>query len=283
MRAACAAMADAGTAHAGDICGSLPNGLTAIADACAASGLGVTHLCEWFGHAPLPSADELPWPSTCRREVAGIGEAACAPACHALYSVAPSTLAAVRTHCRQRGITFSMHLAESPEETLMLAEGRGALRDFLAQRVLPGNFRAPGMRPLGYARQLGLLGPGTLAVHGAQLDEEEIRALGMTGSALCLCPRSNIGIGVGLPRVASLLGSDVLLCLGTDGLSSAPDLDVRREAVLLRDRLDIPAQALLRLLTVNGASALGLSATGLGTLAPGSPARFCVLPRGLVP
>ena len=78
---------------------------------------------------------------------------------------------------------------------------------------------------------------------------------------------------------AALLESGLLCCLGTDGLSSNTDLDVRQEAVFLRERLDVAPQALIRCLTVNGAAALGLA--GYGRLEPGSRAVFSVLPESL--
>ena len=56
-------------------------------------------------------------------------------------------------------------------------------------------------------------------------------------------------------------------------------LDVRQEAVFLRERLDVAPQALIRCLTVNGAAALGLA--GYGRLEPGSRAVFSVLPESL--
>lgn len=135
------------------------------------------------------------------------------------------------------------------------------------------------MRPLAYAASLGLLGPGVLAVHGVQLDAQEVEVLAAGGTALCLCPRSNRNLGVGAPPVRALMESGGLLCLGTDGLTSNSDLDVRREAVYLRETFDVPPEALVRLLTVNGAAALGLA--GGGRLMPGFPADFCVLPDAL--
>ena len=140
--------------------------------------------------------------------------------------------------------------------------------------VLPEDWAVPHLRPVAYARRLDLLGPGTLAVHGVQLEPAEVTALAASGSALCLCPRSNEYLAVGTASVAALLESGLLCCLGTDGLSSNTDLDVRQEAVFLRERLDVAPQALIRCLTVNGAAALGLA--GYGRLEPGSRAVFSV-------
>ncbi|MDR3357319.1 MAG: amidohydrolase family protein [Desulfovibrio sp.] len=277
---ACADMADAGTAHVGDFCGStLVNpGPEAVDEAGRACGLGMTHFCEWLGFLPPLNDEVYPWPPHCRAALAGRPlQAESAPCGHALYSTAPQTLRAVRSFCARQRKVFAFHLAESPEEEQMLTDGGGPLKDMCVGRLLPENWRAPGMRPLAYAGSLDLLGPGVLAVHGVRLNTDEAAILAESGTALCLCPRSNNNLGLGVPPMRGLTESGLLLCLGTDGLTSNDDLDVRREAVYLRERLDVPPEALVRLLTVNGAAALGLE--NAGRLTPGSAADFCILPE----
>ena len=129
---------------------------------------------------------------------------------------------------------------------------------------------------------LGLLGAGTLAVHCVHVDAAEAALLAHGDTAVCLCPRSNANLAVGAAPVEMLAHAGVLLCLGTDGLSSNSDLDVRKEAVALRRRWGLPAEALIRMLTVNGVAALGLD-DRLGRLYPGSMAGIAVLPEELLP
>ncbi len=275
---ACRDMAATGTAHVGDYAG---DGLLAVDAAVRAEGMGVTHFCEWFGGQAPFIDDGRPWPPRCRAllerrpEVAG----RCAPAGHALYSTDARVLQDARQWCRLKGRPFALHLAESEDETRLLLDGEGPLWDCYRGMVLPEGWAVPHLRPVAYARRLDLLGPGTLAVHGVQLEPAEVTALAASGSALCLCPRSNEYLAVGTAPVAALLESGLLCCLGTDGLSSNTDLDVRQEAVFLRERLDVAPQALIRCLTVNGAAALGLA--GYGRLEPGSRAVFSVLPESL--
>ena len=282
VASACATLAEAGTRWVGDVGGSAPGALAAVREDGARAGLAVRHFCEWFGFTPPLVDGERPWPPRCRAEIAADPELAAtsAPGGHALYSTAPEILRAAREWCARHGRVFSFHLAESPEETELLTRGTGPLRACYEGAVLPGGWRPPGERPLAYAMGLGLLGPGVLAVHGVQLNADEIAALAASGAALCLCPRSNENLGVGVAPVRQLLESGVLLCLGTDGLSSNGDLDVRNEALWLRERFDLPGRALVRMLTVNGAAALGFPA-GTATLAPGQPPAFAVLPRAL--
>lgn len=59
------------------------------------------------------------------------------------------------------------------------------------------------------------------------------------------------------------------------------DLDVRKEAVWLRETMDVPPEALVRMLTINGAAALNVLGCGAGRLEKGGPADFCVLPETL--
>ncbi len=271
-----------GTAMLGDVGGSRFGALSAVSSACAEAKLEVIHFCEWLGFAP-PLADALiPWPSRCRKEIGYDGTLAqnCACAGHALYSTAPVILKAAKSWCKAKKRIFSFHLAESPEETELLLYGRGALYECYRDSVLPNGWSAPGLAPLDYALKLGLLDQTSLAVHGVQLCRQEIERFARSGAALCLCPRSNLNLGLGLPRVAELMQSGALLCLGTDGLSSNKDLDLREEALCLRRNLDIPSQALIRMLTINGRHALGMAWLSQG-LAPGQRLSMAVLPEEL--
>jgi len=131
-----------------------------------------------------------------------------------------------------------------------------------------------------YAAELGLLDEGTLAVHCVQLDAADIRLLAESGAHVCLCPRSNAAINVGTAPARALADAGAPLCLGTDSLASNHDLDLWNEARALRDLPpghDLPPAALLRLLTVGGAAALGRG--DIGSMAPGRRARLALLPE----
>jgi len=259
------------TAYAGDVGGSITGALAAAQAAAHKHDLTITHFCEWFGFAP----DGSPWPERCHSEIAQNGDTSCAPSAHGLYSTSAANVRKAHAFCKRHGRVFSIHLAESEEETELLCAGTGPLAELYRGCVLPPNWRPPGMRPLPYAQKLGILGHGTLAVHGVQLDQKEIELLAASGAALCLCPRSNYNLAVGEAPVGGLMASGTLLCLGTDGLTSSTDLDIRNEALFLRRKLGLPWRILWRMATVNGAAALGMPFSGL---AVGQPARFSVWP-----
>ena len=272
-------MVHTGTRFVGDIAGSAQGVLEAISLYAQNLALNVSHFCEWFGFDDhnFPT----PWPSRIRDEIdnSDILPKKCAPAGHALYSTSPRILRYAHKYCQMHNLVFSFHLAESPEETEFLTSGSGPLFELYREKVLPKDWRSPNMRPLTYAAHLKLLGPGSLAVHGTQLDPQEGQILALTGTPLCLCPRSNQNLGLNLPPIQEFIDENILLCLGTDGLTSNSDLDVCNEALFLHERFNLPPELLIRLLTVNAAAALGLK--NAGQLKVGSPASVCAIPKEL--
>jgi cytosine/adenosine deaminase-related metal-dependent hydrolase len=167
----------------------------------------------------------------------------------------------------------SIHLAESQSEVDFLRQGSGVWREFLDRRVGPIPFEPPGLSPVRYLDQLGLLTPGLLAVHCLHADGDDARLLAARGVVSVLCPRSNEFLGNGLPPLPLLLEKGVRLALGTDSLASAPSLDVLDDARLLARRFpQVPHKTLLHIATRGGAVALGFE--HLGEIRVGSTAAF---------
>lgn len=84
---------------------------------------------------------------------------------------------------------------------------------------------------------------------------------------------------MGRAPAGQLLERGINVCLGTDGLCSAPDLDVYGELAWLKAH-SLPGLTLdqgLALITRNPARFFGL-ADRLGSLEPGRLARFSVVP-----
>jgi cytosine/adenosine deaminase-related metal-dependent hydrolase len=244
--------------------------------------LTATHFLEAFGfgqpRSSLPSA--LAAGGHAPPAVSDLPErlhSSCAVSAHSLYGTSPAALQAVSGWCRDNARPFSLHLAECPEETLFLRAGRGALCEFFKTRVLPADWQAPGLAPTSFAERLGLLGPNTLAVHCVQCDEKDIAVLHRNRVNCCLCPRSNAVIGTGCAPARKMAEAGLLLCLGTDGLSSNQDLRMNREMRAARETWGFSPQAVLRMATLNGAHALGLSRS-LGSLEPGKRAAVSLIP-----
>lgn len=276
------AMLDAGVVHVGDVSGRnapLVHGAGRAAAQERNLPYPLTHFLEVLGFGPPERAD-LPPEDIATRVCAPAGAGAvladvsarCAVSGHALYSTSPEGLRAALAWCGRWRRPFSLHLAESEEEEECLRGGTGPLHEFLAATILPRGWSAPGLGAVEYAGRLGLLTPRTLAVHCVRCSGDDIARLARAGAAVCLCPESNAYIGVGKAPAGKMAEAGIVLCLGTDGLSSNHSLDVRLEMAALREICGFSPGAALRMATVNGAACLGLHM--LGTLEPGRAACF---------
>jgi len=124
-----------------------------------------------------------------------------------------------------------------------------------------------GLRPLARLNKLGLLTPALQAVHMTQLRDDEIQLLASSGSHVIHCPESNMKLASGICPVKQLLEAGVNVALGTDSSSSNNDLDLfgeMRSAALLAkisnmDATAISAEQVLKMATINGATALGIN------------------------
>ena len=195
-------------------------------------------------------------------------------AAHAPHSVSPELLRLLAA----RGGPAAIHLAESPDEAQFLADGSGAWPAFLASRGLGQvGFTPARQTPVRYADGLGVLHEHLVAAHGVHVDAGDRDRLRKRGVHVVLCPRSNATLGVGRAAVPALEAAGVKLALGSDSLASAPSLDVLDDAILLSEQFpELAPSAILRMATLGGAEALGLSE--LGAIEPGRRAAFAYAP-----
>jgi 5-methylthioadenosine/S-adenosylhomocysteine deaminase len=166
---------------------------------------------------------------------------------HAPYTVSDQPLEHIRTLADEMDIGIHMHIHETADEVDRAIE-------------------LTGKRPLQRLQELGLLTPGLLAVHMTRLSDTEIRQFADSGAHVVHCPESNLKLASGFCPVAALAGAGINVALGTDGAASNNDLDMlgeMRTAALLGkavsgDASALPAHTVLRMATLNGASALGI-------------------------
>jgi cytosine/adenosine deaminase-related metal-dependent hydrolase len=134
-----------------------------------------------------------------------------------------------------------------------------------------------GMSSVKMAESLGWVGPDVWFAHGVVLDDDDIRIMAETGTAICHCPCSNQFLASGVCKVTPMLKKGVTIGLGVDGSASNNSsnmLDEVREACLLQ-RVNYGADALaptqaLELATLG--SARLLRRNDIGVLAPGKAA-----------
>ena len=187
---------------------------------------------------------------------------------HAPFSVSPALFKAIAS--RPSVAPRAIHLAESAEEVEFLRTGRGPFRTALEDLgVWTDLWTVPGTDPVRYVADLGYLTQGTLVVHGVHLTDDGLDHLRRAGAVLVTCPRSNLWVGVGTPRLAHFYAARLPVAIGTDSLASVGSLNLFDELAEMR-RLapEITAATLLDSATRAGAAALGF-ARDFGTIAPG--------------
>ena len=194
-------------------------------------------------------------------------------AVHSVRAVDEPSMAVVADWAQRRGSPLHLHLSEQP------AENEEALA-------------ATGRTPTALAEAAGVLGPGTVAVHATHLTDPDVKALGATGTGVCLCPTTERDLGDGVGPTDRLVAAGSPLSLGTDSHAMVDLLEEAR-LVELHERLahhhrgtHSPA-TLLAAATAAGYLALGWSGDGGGQpaprgLVPGGPADFVVLDPGSV-
>jgi 5-methylthioadenosine/S-adenosylhomocysteine deaminase len=167
---------------------------------------------------------------------------------HAPYTVSDAPLQHIRVLADELDIGIHMHVHETVEEIDKAVE-------------------LTGKRPLARLQELGLIAPNMMAVHMTQLSMQEIADFAVAGGHVVHCPESNLKLASGCAPVQALAAAGVNVALGTDGAASNNDLDMigeMRTAALLgkvvaNDASALPAHAVLRMATLNGALALGLA------------------------
>ena len=195
---------------------------------------------------------------------------------HAPYSTHLHLLQTLKARARRLGHIFSLHVAEPVAENDLICFGTGEIRNFLEQRGFwDESFQPTGTASKGsvsYLQQHGLLDSKTLCVHALHVTEQEIDLLAETKAKVCLCPGSNRYLGLGTAPVKKYLDKGILPALGTDSLTSNPELSIWKEMRLLAEmHSDVAPVDILRMATLGGAVALGLDEQ-LGSLEAGKKA-----------
>jgi cytosine/adenosine deaminase-related metal-dependent hydrolase len=196
--------------------------------------------------------------------------------CHAPYSCSPGLLKRVAESARLRSGPYTLHVAESAEETAMFREGRGALFEF-CRRIYPSLRLPGGESPIGFLSRNGLIPRGSLFAHCNHVDAADVRILAETETSVAHCPRSREFFNhKGFP-LALFREARVNLCLGTDSLASNDGLSLFDEmAEFHRGNPEVAGRDIIAMATVNGAKALGMGGE-LGRLRPGAQADFIAL------
>ena len=167
----------------------------------------------------------------------------------------------IRRFADQKSLGISAHVAES--KAVVEVVQRDHRRDGVVK----------------FLQEFGIPGSSSIFAHCVDIDDEEIAILKKSDTSVSHNPVSNMMLGDGVAPVVEMLNQGVNVALGTDGAASnhSQDLfDTMKSASLLqkvhhRDAGIIEPYAVLRMATVGGAQALGLSSV-CGTIEVGKRA-----------
>jgi cytosine/adenosine deaminase-related metal-dependent hydrolase len=136
-------------------------------------------------------------------------------------------------------------------------------------------------RPVTTLREHGLLRAGSLYIHGGSLDDDELALIGSSGGYAGSTPAAEAQLTGGTPVIGRLRRAGVLTGLGVDAVTSVPgDMFSTMRAALvgsqIADKEPLTAVDVLRMATLDGATALGLG-DRTGSLTPGKQADVVLL------
>lgn len=139
-----------------------------------------------------------------------------------------------------------------------------------------------GLKPGGYAEEVGWVGEDVWHAHCVHLSDEAIAMFGRTGTGIAHCPTSNFRLGSGIARVRMCLDHNVPVGLGVDGSASNDSGHLLAEArmAMLAQRAGqnpagLTAREAMEIATLGGARVLGRD--DIGALAPGMSADFIAI------
>lgn len=167
---------------------------------------------------------------------------------HAPYTCSPDTLRRCVAIAKKYGLILHTHLCETEVE-------------------VEGIQSQYGLSPVDYYEQWGVFEVPVLAAHCVHVTEKEMEKLCRYGVSVAHNPISNMKLASGAAPVVEMMEKGVNVALGTDGASSNNNLDLfeeMRTAALLQKLVQKDPKALrayeaLRMVTVNGAKAIGMA------------------------
>jgi cytosine/adenosine deaminase-related metal-dependent hydrolase len=203
---------------------------------------------------------------------------------HAPYSTVPELLRLSAETARRRRWRLATHVAESALEFEMFTRGRGPMFGWLQRSGRDMSDCGLGS-PVRHLERCGALSERLLAAHVNYLAPGDAALLAKRKVHVVHCPRGHWYFRHDPFPLRRLARAGVNVCLGTDSLASVQK--PRRQSVelnlfeemraLARNEPTLPAREILRMATVNGASALGVGGQ-IGELAPGCLADLISLP-----
>ena len=182
---------------------------------------------------------------------------------HAIYTCSEELIRTLWDWSRQRNTFFHMHLSETGTEVSECIEKHGC-------------------RPVELMKKWDILGPQTIMAHCVHFNDDEIRLIADSQTAVAHCPTSNLKLGSGQMDLQKYLNEGVKVALGTDSVASNNSLSMLSEmkiaALSAKNKADSVLAAkvgdIFHLATRAGFEFFGLNA---GVIAEGALADFILV------
>lgn len=192
----------------------------------------------------------------------GDGQIAAIMGLHASFTLSDETLETCAGIAKDAAVGCHVHVAED------LADEEDSRNKY-------------GMPVVHRLDKLGVTGPKSLFVHCIHIDDEEMDLIATTKTGVVHNPESNMNNAVGVTRLFDLLQRNILVGLGSDGMSSDMLSQMRCAYLLHRLANNDPRVAFLeapRLLLQNNADIVERQfGIRLGEIAEGRPADLAIL------
>ncbi|WP_120517524.1 amidohydrolase family protein [Chitinophaga barathri] len=182
---------------------------------------------------------------------------------HAPYSVSATLFKLLAG--MENNIPVTIHNQESASEDSLYRSKTGAFLDFYKHFNMDiSGFGMTGKTSLQSYLPYFSSTPRMLLVHNTYTQPEDIRYATAREQEIfwCLCPNANLYIESRLPDVTAFISEGARITLGTDSLASNRQLSIWAEINTIHQHFpEIPMATILQWATLNGAKALGISAT----------------------
>ena len=174
------------------------------------------------------------------------------PAPHAIYTCSENFLREISDLSKDLDGIINIHLSETKGE-------------------VENSLKEHGMTPISYVNSLGLLDNHVIAAHCVHITDEEISLIKDKKFYPIYTPTSNLKLASGFTPVEKLLKNNIIMGIGTDGDSSNNSQNLLQDmhigAIVNKaremDEQAVKAIEILKMATINGQKALGISKAGL--------------------
>lgn len=174
------------------------------------------------------------------------------PAPHAIYTCSENFLREISDLSKDLDGIINIHLSETKGE-------------------VENSLKEHGMTPISYVNSLGLLDNHVIAAHCVHITDEEISLIKDKKFYPIYNPTSNLKLASGFTPVEKLLKNNIIMGIGTDGDSSNNSQNLLQDmhigAIVNKaremDEQAVKAIEILKMATINGQRALGISKAGL--------------------